>query len=928
MTIVERIREIKRVRPLAPVCVLVPNRGSAAGLFWELCSALGSFAAIEIVPVEEYLAKNFDAGGRLLLTDTQRIIAIVTALADEDVARNARQLYSLRDNFALISKLNETFKQLEYLEAEDVDALLASEADKAEDGEGDEGTVHPAPISAPFRQCLEVFRRARALYAADYYEQAEVYRVAPTKMPASASAAAPATKTADGTATKAAAGTLLTYNLSYAPRELCALSALSGIVPPENRYNDELAEAKVPAEVSKLSDPETECVWAVQKVIQLLRDESLRPADIAITYCTDKGYSTLLKLYLDEAHIANHLQTSLSLNSSVLFRGLVEELVEAYSRGSLGDVNRLTPPENLLPLQRTAYARYDELLNSLEQFSAAGIQLTTTQLHHYIETYHLHQSIILDSAAPGELCVASVGELAGRAYKQLIVLGLSETIAPATFKPDSIINFDDIVAIQHVSGKNPFSTLAESIALQEQQFKLLAQKSGTLSISVPAQTSKGTELIESRWLANCIAYADEQLRQIPVNRMKLISRTQGEALSCPNDILSQRYFETIHNIADEIVIANRQLSDSRSRYNLDTYNGKITHPGLKKFFPEWSASRFELYARNPFDFFMTSVLGLDKPNLGITTEVFQELDAIDFGTLIHICLEDLTKLFVEQGELSEDSIETTLSRVLASLPDAQADWEDKYPEIFDLLRNSRVDEAMGGYLSVQMQEARQMLCAWQRHFLQEIEGYRVQTEQSFGARSGITRELRLLDGSTIALNGRIDRIDVHEATGLKRIIDYKTSHPRELVAGDLTADGKQSGRKFQLPLYAMLASEEADLADIEEAHYQYFGCEDAPHVEIATKDQLAQSCELTRAYFTYITACAEMGVFPYKANGYGSPFLRAMVDEIGERNRLSKGLHGQYDRILRSIEIDADQKLAQQAITALAEYTLEVEKRY
>jgi hypothetical protein len=221
-----------------------------------------------------------------------------------------------------------------------------------------------------------------------------------------------------------------------------------------------------------------------------------------------------------------------------------------------------------------------------------------------------------------------------------------------------------------------------------------------------------------------------------------------------------------------------------------------------------------------------------------------------------------------------------------------------------------------------------MLIAWRKDFEQQVEGYSVQAEQEYGIRTANFKELRLLNGSVIPLNGIIDRIDTNKETGLKRIVDYKTGKPQDLDLGDLTADGKQTGRKFQLPLYALLASTEPALADIEEAQYQYFKCEDMPHAATATQEQLKQSYELALAYFTYIDACATRGIFPYKATQYGSPFLRTAIAEIGERNRLSKGLHNHYLSFLESVELEADEHIAQTAREGLAEYTLEAERRY
>jgi RecB family exonuclease len=440
------------------------------------------------------------------------------------------------------------------------------------------------------------------------------------------------------------------------------------------------------------------------------------------------------------------------------------------------------------------------------------------------------------------------------------------------------------------------------------------EKSGTVRLSVPAQSGKGTDLIESRWLADCITFDEAVLEKVPASRMTLI-KAEGAA-HAGTDVLSPRYFETIHNLQDEIVTANRQLSESRSRYKFDKYNGKIEHPGLKDFFEHWSASGFELYAKNPFDFFMKNILGLKEPGLDATAEAFSELDAMDFGTFMHACLENLTNLFVQQGSLDETDIDNTLQEVLVNVPVDHEDWQEKYPELLALLQAGKVDEAITQQLSNQIQDAREKLIKWSAYFQEEIEGYKVYTETAFTTKKGTGKELSMLDGTSIMLDGRIDRTDVNSATNLKRVVDYKTGKPHDIDPNDLTA----GGRKFQLQLYALLASEEPDFSDIEKAEYQYFRCEDPPQARTATQEALAASRELTLAYLTAMRACIESGIFPYKGAKYGSPFMTLALDQESDRNRLSRFLHNPYKHELEKIKMSADQSTREKVIAGLSAY--------
>jgi hypothetical protein len=221
---------------------------------------------------------------------------------------------------------------------------------------------------------------------------------------------------------------------------------------------------------------------------------------------------------------------------------------------------------------------------------------------------------------------------------------------------------------------------------------------------------------------------------------------------------------------------------------------------------------------------------------------------------------------------------------------------------------------------------------WRTRFLNEIRGYTPNTELDFSHWQGTSKLLGLPDGTAIALNGRIDRCDVNDGTGTKRIVDYKSGKPQPLDPNDITSLGTgskaQSGRRFQLGLYALLASEcaadDISLSDIESAQYQYFNCGDAPHPSIATRETLAASLELYLVYLALITRAVKAGLFPYKSPHFDSKYLTGSVRSGYELARLSKRLHGRYLEQLKGLapvvgkDDEGRAELIEKAVFALA----------
>jgi ATP-dependent helicase/nuclease subunit B len=145
----------------------------------------------------------------------------------------------------------------------------------------------------------------------------------------------------------------------------------------------------------------------------------------------------------------------------------------------------------------------------------------------------------------------------------------------------------------------------------------------------------------------------------------------------------------------------------------------------------------------PFRFYLRRVLRMEPVDPGKV-----ELDALDFGTLCHAALEAMGK----NEHLRDCADAGTLREFLLDTVAAEA--------------VRRFGPQLTLPLVVQLESARQRLSrAAEVQAQARAEGWVTEAvERPF--------ELRIAD---LAVTGKIDRIDRHEATGAVRVLDYKTS---------------------------------------------------------------------------------------------------------------------------------------------------------
>jgi hypothetical protein len=224
-------------------------------------------------------------------------------------------------------------------------------------------------------------------------------------------------------------------------------------------------------------------------------------------------------------------------------------------------------------------------------------------------------------------------------------------------------------------------------------------------------------------------------------------------------------------------------------------------------------TRFKAYLACPYRYYLRHVRKIEA----IDDEA-RELDGSAFGILLH--------------------------RVLGVFGKADLDLResDRPERIFEFLDAELLQQAWKAYgpnqrraaLRLQLEQARQRLCAFADSQAKLArDGWRIihvekdEHDESVAQRAELAVPFPL-EGASIHLVGRIDRIDFHEATNTVRVLDYKTADgggdPEKTHrdrkgwiasgAGDLVrldADNDDRDRKgwidLQLPLYRILCGD-------------------------------------------------------------------------------------------------------------------------
>jgi ATP-dependent helicase/nuclease subunit B len=208
---------------------------------------------------------------------------------------------------------------------------------------------------------------------------------------------------------------------------------------------------------------------------------------------------------------------------------------------------------------------------------------------------------------------------------------------------------------------------------------------------------------------------------------------------------------------------------------------------------EISVTAFRDYLRCPFRFYLARVLGMEAVDAEKT-----ELDAADFGDLCHGALEAMGREPALRDCTDAKTLQEFLFATLERTVRARYGTERALPLVV------QIESARQRLAKAAEVQARERAAGW---MIEQVE-WRFPDSPAFA-----------LGG--LVLRGKIDRIDRHEGTGARRVLDYKTAdtpvapraahcrRPGRTRAGDpapefarFTVDGREHvWIDLQLPLY-------------------------------------------------------------------------------------------------------------------------------
>jgi ATP-dependent helicase/nuclease subunit B len=388
--------------------------------------------------------------------------------------------------------------------------------------------------------------------------------------------------------------------------------------------------------------------------------------------------------------------------------------------------------------------------------------------------------------------ISGIHHAAASRFKAVALLGFSEGLFPVVEQPDPFLDETTRgdLGLDPQLGREQASTFYQAFTRAERY----------LLITRPYLADHGESWDPSPyWEAAASLFEKDAIYKISPNT----ARSQSEAAS-PQELL---FWAVQHKALrfpnDEQLVSSWQdlrrartiLSARRSNQPKSIYEGDVeplTPILIDKFGPghTWSASRLETYATCPHQFYVQNVLNLETketPELG--------LDASQIGTILHAILENVYQ---------EVDVTTSLESLLAILEDCAASVFADAP----LKQGFRPSPLW----AVEQAQFIEMLQKTIEALFLESQGW---TPIRFEAKFGIhgTPALGLdVGGEAVRLHGLIDRVDQNN-NGMIRVIDYKTGGSY-LSKGDLI-----SGRRLQLPIYALAAQEALGLGTVVEGFY-------------------------------------------------------------------------------------------------------------
>jgi RecB family exonuclease len=296
-----------------------------------------------------------------------------------------------------------------------------------------------------------------------------------------------------------------------------------------------------------------------------------------------------------------------------------------------------------------------------------------------------------------------------------------------------------------------------------------------------------------------------------------------------------------------------EMDRARWRQNdFGPYDGKIRAPDLlerlrarySRFGSAISPTRFEAYARCPFEYFLTHVLGIEE--VEAPSEEFQ-LPPLERGSLVHDMLRHAYEEHLEGrplGGMSDEQIDAIVARSAKVLDELGRVHAENHPATWRVERERTTDELRT--LLVHERE---------RH----ADAVPSRFEYEFGMAAPTPFVLSLGAEAAVAFRGRIDRVDSLPGSAIQ-IVDYKTGSP-----GKYKPNRFVGGLQVQLPIYLLAACQLIGAEDGTALYLMTSGPRDVPEFTMA--ELRGRIDDFRKILLLIVDGIASGDFFPLPAGG-------------------------------------------------------------
>jgi len=508
------------------------------------------------------------------------------------------------------------------------------------------------------------------------------------------------------------------------------------------------------------------------------------------------------------------------MNSTTAWKTRVERLTELF-QDIIGDAE--------------GFSALRERLDHAESLDRLNLPATTEQFAAALRT-------ILDSPVSrdgrfqhDEPSVVTYREATGARFDEVLLPGVVEKEIPRGASLDPLLLNDERRALTELG----ILSLPERDRQREREMFLFAAAISSanrrLVLSFPRrEAEKSRERLPSSYLlrvSECltgrrVSYSEMEeivraspfARRIPTGRLQpcdsLRSVTDFDYdVSRLAEALRASSSDPVADLAaDHPFFARSALAEKQRfrRIGFSRFDGLVEDESLRRRLAAnrnapVSPTRFENYARCPFQFFIRYMLGLEEIE---EPSAIRQLRHLERGLLMHDILERFFRAEGEAGRLPlNDDAADRMSALAAQMLRRYANEETFGLPLLWTIAQEEMTADLVEFVRQERDETTRFVPA---HF-----------EVSYGMSGGVApstdEPLRvgLRDGREVFFHGRIDRIDV-DPDGPARVVDYKSGKPTPGLA-----DGRLcGGRALQLPVYR-LAAESLMGCEVSAAEYRY-----------------------------------------------------------------------------------------------------------